>query len=730
MPKVLPRSYPLGTYLALIVVIAIVPVLLFSGTMVNRLVQSSRESGERLLIKTSDELAFAMDQEVVASIRTLESLSMASSLFERDLKTFHAVMKRVLKTQPSWATLLLHNNKKERLLNAIKPYGTKLAAVPEPESLSEAINTGKPVIGRIIKLYVTNDKSDEYGFSIRVPVKDDKNRVVYVLSAVINTDALQSLIQRFAPAPNEWVRAIVDPYGILGARSRSSEKYVGTPATEKFRKLLSEKSQGLERTTTLDGIAAYTAFYRAPYSGWYSVVAVPAEQLEASSRQTLQTIILVIIIIVAFSALATLYFSRWIKSAFSSGADAAAALARGETPQMPPSPIREVEELRNSLLSASKLLQSRERAKSDFLANMSHELRTPLGIVLGMTDLLSKDVVAKEEREKSWEIVNRNGQQLLQLIDDILDVSKVDANRLKIENIEFSLHEMLASVAEDFTPKAAAKSLRLNVVIEEDSPNIITSDPVRVKQIIFNLVSNAVKFTHHGTIEIRLYRNDSKSICLRVTDSGIGLTADQQSILFSDFTQGDSSHTRKYGGTGLGLSLSRKLARLLGGDVILLKSQPGVGSAFEFVFTPKRMLTHSTANTDSTQETKEFAKPRINMHTKILLVEDSIDNVALVKAYLKNSGAQVSVTTNGLEAISLAKAEKFDLILMDLQMPDIDGYETTRRMRAAGLRVPIVALTAHALAEHRNRAMQSGFTDFLTKPIQSHLLIQAIEEHL
>jgi signal transduction histidine kinase len=729
MMNIFKRPRSLSTYLIIIVLIAVVPVLIFSTVVVNNFLEAKKEANQRLLQKAADELALAFDREITSTVRTLEALTHVQSLRTNDIKTLHATLARILKTQPTWATILLHDKNIKWLLSARQDFGVDLGKVPEPESIREVIASGKPGVGKIIRTLKVNRIPETYGFAVRVPVKNDAGEVVYVLSAIISTESLQELVSRFSLAPDELARAIVDTHGILGARAREPEKFVGGPASATLIEVLSKKPEGgIERTTTLENVEVYTAYRRAPFSNWYSAVAVPVAAHEAGTHQIQQLIFLVGLLIIGLSTIATVYFSRWMKRSIRLGADSAATLARGEEPSMSPSPILEMEELRTSLVSASQLLRAREKTKNEFLANMSHELRTPLGIVLGLTDMLSQELVKPEDQPKSWEIVKRNGKQLLRLINDILDFSKIEAQQLKIDNISFSLTDLVSSIVEDFTPPAQEKGIQLKLIVDPGTNDIVVTDPVRLKQIIYNLVGNSVKFTHKGSVTVRLQHSTSDLIVVTVEDTGIGISADQHPTLFSDFTQGDSSHTRKYGGTGLGLSLSRKLAGLLGGDVRLVRSQPGEGSFFEVTLPNRVHETHS----DSKPERNENSKIEKGDFDglKILLAEDSSDNVLLMQTYLNNSGAQISVVANGADAVAKAKSQNFDLILMDIQMPGMDGFEATHKIREHGISVPIIALTAHALSEHRSKALQNGFTDFLTKPLKRHHLLNTLEKYL
>ena len=721
------RNFSLNAYLIGIVLLAIVPVLIFCGFVVDRLLENEREMSRRYLAKAADELAFAVDQEIMGSVRALKTLGNSQSLRSKNYKVFHDVVTRTLKTQPSWSNIILHSAKAERILSGLHSYTEKSLATAEVASLLEAIKTREPLVGPVIAVPSIEKINANYGFGIRVPIFNDQGEVIYVLTAAIATQHFQELISRFQSTPNEWTRAIVDRFGTLAARSLDAEKFVGKKASQTLRNSLVNTDSGFANSVTLEGVEAYSAYRRAPFSKWVVAIAVPRETFEAEYRNTLWTLGVIAVLLLTLSTFTTVYFSRWLRKSIKEVADAAATLAKGETPTLAPTRIHEVELLRSSLLSASGLLKSREKAKSDFLANMSHELRTPLGIVIGMTDSVASGLIPDEEKPKVWEIIKRNGQQLLRLIDDILDISKVDASRLTVEKIDFSLRDLILAIVEDFSPRARERGIKIKTEFDAQAHDIIKTDPVRIRQVLVNLVGNAVKFTPKGTILIKLHASPDNFARVTVSDSGIGLTQEQQAGLFSDFTQGDSSHTRKYGGTGLGLSLSRKLARALGGEVRLVTSEPGLGSTFEFMFLANSASGQIRSIDRSTHSARQSSS---RDSAKILLAEDSADNVTLIKTYLKTSNIEVTIAANGVEAVELVKTNRFDLILMDIQMPMMDGYQATQTIRESNQNVPIIALTAHALAEHRAEALKSGFTDFLTKPIKRELLIETVEKYL
>jgi signal transduction histidine kinase/CheY-like chemotaxis protein len=490
---------------------------------------------------------------------------------------------------------------------------------------------------------------------------------------------------------------------------------------------VSEKPEFLIRNKGPGGASFYVYNVRAPTSNWWVEVSVPASVIEAPAEHA-QWILTGggLIILTIFGGVAAVYSRRLARSIKSASAGAA-SLVEGKVPEVEVSSVSEVERLRASLVTAADLLQSKDRAKSEFLANMSHELRTPLGIVLGMTELLASDLSSAEEKRKHLEIVNRNAQLLLRLVNDILDLSKIEANKLEVENIDFLFPDMISSLMSELKPQAEARGIELRLSTKGTIPQVINSDPIRLRQAVQNIVGNALKFTKQGYIEVELKASETK-IFITIADTGIGIAPNQVAEVFSVFTQGDSSYSRKYGGAGLGLALSRRIAQLLGGDVELLESGLGKGSKFliSIAYTPG----------NSSAVTREKARQEVSQQpvrlsgVRILLAEDSLDNIALIQTYLRQSGAIVDVAENGIDAVKMAQSHPYDIILMDIQMPGKDGYEATAQLRREGYMMPIVALTAHALSEHKVKAVESGYTDYITKPVRADRLFAIIRRNL
>jgi PAS domain S-box-containing protein len=387
--------------------------------------------------------------------------------------------------------------------------------------------------------------------------------------------------------------------------------------------------------------------------------------------------------------------------------------------------------------------QGANRVKSEFLANMSHEIRTPMTAILGFADSLADELLSPQERREAVQTIRRSGEHLLQIINDILDLTKIEAGKLIVELVDCPTCSILAEVQSFMAPKAASKQLALGVEFLTPIPERIRTDPVRLRQILFNLVGNSLKFTESGGVRlvIRHVSEPVSALQLDIVDTGIGMTPEQASFIFSAFDQADASTTRRFGGTGLGLTISKRLANLLGGDVVLVETGPGLGTRFRATIPtgPLGGVTMLTNPRDAVGVQTHLPEPSDAtcrpLRGRILLAEDGADNQRLIAHILRKAGADVTIVENGKLAVdrivtAADAGEPFDLVLMDMQMPVMDGYAATRALRKAGRSLRIIALTAHAMEGEREKCLAAGCDDYMAKPIQRAKLIELIRRHL
>ena len=394
---------------------------------------------------------------------------------------------------------------------------------------------------------------------------------------------------------------------------------------------------------------------------------------------------------------------------------------------------RHTDELRRACAEAVAASQ----AKSAFLANMSHEIRTPLTSIIGFAELLLQPGSSPIDPRASLQTIIRNGRHLLDVINDILDLAKIETERMELEEIDLPLATLLRDVYALVSGRAQERGLEFIVTPHMPLPTSIRTDPVRLKQVLINFCSNAIKFTSSGSVTLDLrYLPEVQALRFSVIDTGVGMTREQISKLFKPFAQADVSTTREYGGTGLGLYISQQLATLLGGH-IEVHSELGGGSRFDLVLklptalSPAELLTLEGDLIDYGRT--DFAittLPAFDIAGRVLLAEDGRDNQRLITAYLQQAGLSVSIANNGREAVEAALGQDFDLVLMDVQMPIMDGVAATRMLRAAGYRQPIIALTANVMKEDTERYRQAGCDHVLGKPLDREQFYEVIARHL
>jgi two-component system, sensor histidine kinase and response regulator len=383
--------------------------------------------------------------------------------------------------------------------------------------------------------------------------------------------------------------------------------------------------------------------------------------------------------------------------------------------------ITEAKETQLELERSRIEAEAATRAKSAFLANMSHEIRTPMNSIIGMTNLVLDSKLSSEQRQH-LETVKRSSEALLALLDDILDLSKIEAQKLLIEQVEFRLRETVQDVVRMLAFRTNPAVLKLSTDIHSETPNNLIGDPNRLRQILVNLIGNAIKFTSKGsvTVRVRVKTLSADTVVLNcfVSDTGIGIPLEKQKVIFDAFAQADASITRKYGGTGLGLSICNQLIQLMGGE-ISVESEPKKGTTFSFtlpfgIAPPKDPISEPA----KLQRRPAHIKP---IPLKVLVVEDNTVNQKLARLLLQKLGHRSTVVSNGRAAVRALERRRFDLVLMDIQMPTMGGLQTTEAIRASekqtGEHIPIIAMTAHAMSSNRQNALNAGMDDFISKPI-------------
>ena len=386
--------------------------------------------------------------------------------------------------------------------------------------------------------------------------------------------------------------------------------------------------------------------------------------------------------------------------------------------------VTDLKRVAEAMREAKELAERAAKTRSMFLANMSHEIRTPMNAVLGLTELLLDEELPAGQRH-SLELIRSSGESLLSIINDVLDFSKLEAGRLDVEGIGFDLHHLVQNVVEALVLRAREKGVELTADIDPGTPEWVTGDPGRLRQVLTNLIGNAVKFTEKGSVTVRVApdsgRGGKAAIGFVVRDTGIGIPAEKLTQIFQEFTQADGSTSRRFGGTGLGLTIAQRLVGLMGGQ-ITVTSEAGTGS--EFAFSLPLAAGAAQEAPGSTPPS-----PRAAKRLKVLLAEDNRVNQEVAATMLRRRGHHVDTVGDGRAAVAAVERAAYDAILMDVQMPEMDGYEATAAIRRlpCGRTLPIIALTAHALTGERERCLEHGMDGYLAKPVKAHELFQAVE---
>jgi signal transduction histidine kinase len=600
----------------LLVAGTLLPVVLFAVVVVYKLSSQEQTASERRMLLAARNLASTVEQELSSTTRTLQALASSEQLSQADLKSFYSEAKRVTQTQASWLSVILLSPEGQQLVNTIQPFGGRLPQAVEAESLRRVVETHQLTVGNLAPSRL---KPDRMGFPVRVPVMQDGN-LRYILTSVINQKALARVVKEQASIDGEWTRTVVDGQGVVVARTRDPERFVGRRGTPPFLEQISKANEGVYRDTTLEGMKVYVAFSRVEGSSWTAAVTVPVDVIQGPARRAMWLVIGSGLALLLVSGIGSFIFSWQISRSITSAALAAEALANGEYPQVNSLSIKEVVLLGQSLELTANLLSQREqeraenlmraeaareeaeaanRIKDEFLAVLSHELRTPLNPILGWANLLRTGKVDAAKTAFALETIERNARLQTQLIEDLLDVSRIMQGKLSLNMAPVDLGSTIESAVETVRLAAEAKSIQVQTVLEPTTGQVL-GDATRLQQVIWNLLSNAVKFTAEGgQIEIWLSgvthhlsslaegqpeTNNQGQLThcaqIQISDTGKGIHPNFLPHVFEYFRQEDGTTTRRFGGLGLGLAIVRHLVELHGGTVQADSLGEGHGATF------------------------------------------------------------------------------------------------------------------------------------------------------
>ena len=707
------------------------------------LVQSynqERANLETARIEMARALMQAVDGELTGAASVLQVLALSPLLASGDFVSFHQMATwAVAKT--SGNNVVLQQLDGSQIVNTLKPFGTPLPAHDVVEPQRPVSEDTKVVVSDVF----TGAVAAHPLVRVAVPVIID-GKIKYILSMGFFSENLGKMLLR-QKMPTSWIAAIYDRRGIIAARTQSADLFVGKPGSAQAVRYVAQFPEGSLATHSLEGSAIYSTFSRSAFSGWTVIIGIPVAEVNSPLKHSLLLNAAgIVTVLVLGGAFAQLIGERISTSITALGAPAL-TLGSGGPVALPSSNIIEVDALRTVLLKAAQLIEQRvrerdaakdaervmavsaeaagqaNRAKSEFLASMSHELRTPLHGILGYAEMMRLDGGLNPAQAKHLEVMLGAGEHLLTMINAVLDLSQIEADQLELHPTVIEASALARACLDVVRPAANRKGLIL--VLAPSEPLRLLADATRLRQVLVNLLGNAVKFTPAGSIEVRLRRMASgASIRLEVVDTGPGIPAEQRAKLFRSFERLGFDPLRAIEGAGLGLALSSRLVTLMGGR-LGHDDNPSGGSVFWLelplgnVEAPLPDVATAFPANDQIQARK--------LH--VLVVDDVAMNRDIASAFLRAAGHQVTCAESGENAIAVVTDTEFDVLLMDVRMPGMDGLEATRRIRSlqgARGQVPIVALTAQAFTEQVAECRRAGMDDHLGKPFDQDMLLAIV----
>ncbi len=724
------RKVGLRTRLFYLAAAAFLPLALMSGIGLLALVQQQRQQAERAEIEITRALSTAVDAELSRSLAVLEAMATSTLLDRAQPARIEELAKRIAATRPQWRAVILHDAKSRMIFNSGYALDASLPQTAERESLELVLREGTAAIGNLAR-----GRQGGYSFALRVPVMRD-GELRYVLSAVIGPEGIRDVINR-QRVPGDWVVSVFDGKGQRIARSRPPDLIGGPPAPDLKALLEGPANEGAALMATIEGDMTYTAFTRSVGSGWTVAIGIPPSYVDAGALRSLIVYGGGILLSIGLAALAALLVARGIARPMAELGAAALALGRRESLKLPATPIEEIRQVADSLVVAADerargeaereqllareqqartIAEAANRSKDEFLAMLGHELRNPLGAIANASQLL--DAADAETRAQAQAVISRQVQHLARMTDDLLDAARAMTGKIVLQRQSLDLGEAAARALA--TLRAAGRTGRRRLA-QQLEPVWIDADPTRIEQILGNLLGNALKFTPEGGTITASVAKEGDDAVLRVSDTGVGMSRELSARVFDPFVQGERPLDRSFGGLGIGLTLVRRLAELHGGSASAESDGADRGSRFTVRLPAARAPSMRRAGPDS----KGAVTAR-----DILIVEDNPDARETLRRMLELSGHRVRVAADGLSALEAVRQAAPEIALIDLGLPQMDGYELARRIHAeydAARRPYLVALTGYGLPEDRSRTREAGFDLHLVKPVDAATLAAALE---
>jgi signal transduction histidine kinase/ActR/RegA family two-component response regulator len=706
----------------------VAPLGVLSAATLQRAWRRQRANINRQNIATARAISVAIDTEVETTTAALDVFGALHALDIPDLAAFDSLARRLIVRQRDWSSIILADGNDH-----------VLAAVPD----SDSDVSNSPAAGWARKVITTDHWLVSNLFSaknvpghfvmVAVPIVRD-GRARLALGARVRSDSLSAIL-RAQQAPPNVVVALVDTTNRVIARSARENTYVGTDARPALAAAAAGKMEGSWEGVSREAVPTYAAFSRSEKTGLIVAIAEPREDIDGPLRRLLWTLAGVWVAILAAGAGIGLLFGQAVVRAMRSASQAAMALARGEPVVPERSRIAEIDDLAIGLGEAAMTLEARNRErdeasrlKDEFLMTISHELRTPLTAIYGWSRMLSAGQLREGQRERALVAIERNAKALGQLVNDLLDVSRVVSGKLRLDVQPVALPDVVAAAIDAIRPAAMAKNITVTTSVSSGEL-AISGDPGRLQQVVWNLLSNAMRFTPTGgRIDVEIARS-AENVSIAVRDSGAGIAPDFLPHVFERFRQGGAGTTRAHGGLGLGLAIVRHLVELHGGTVHAENNTPAPGATFR-VGLPARAHAHADpADLRKVAHDDVRSTPVRLDGIQVLVADDDLNSRELLVAVLESAGAEVRAAASAEDALMLLDTWLPDVLLSDIEMPGEDGYTLMRKVRALGAgraRIAAVAVTAHARQEDRAKAFDAGFEWHLAKPIEPAELVSVI----
>ena len=704
---------------------ALAPLVVFAGLAAFLLVQQGRTAMEAEAIGRVRATVSAADAELKGHITTAQALAASRSLENGDLRAFHEEMVRVLQTQPGWLTVGLASAAGERLADAAVPLGDVLAPLVDRMSFERAVRTGKPQVGSVALGVAVK----RHSVRVRVPVILD-GKVRYVISVPLRLELFDELL-REQRVPEDGVIVLVDADRRFIARIPSQPP--GAPISASFNKALDHSTEGFFRGQTIEGFETYTPYATSAFTGWVVGIAIPRSVVEAGAREAATVLGVGFVLALAAALWLAWWIGRRIERPITELAQVAVAMETGQSVEVPRSSrIAQISALASALQAAAAAMREREtllqrekaalqqsdRAKDEFIAMLSHELRNPLAALMSASEILRIAPPESEAALKSRGVVARQTKQMARLVEDLLDVSRVATGKVWLTREPLDLAEPVNAALAGLR---AGGRLSAHDVVLDLHPAWLSADRARIEQIATNLIDNAIKYSPAGSRINVIVQQEAGDAVLIVSDEGEGIAKDALEKVFDLFTQGEQNLARQRGGMGIGLAIVKRLVELHGGMIYAQSAGLGLGATFTARF--------PAIPPQSAQPQKLPTKRKLaNRPRRILLVEDNDDVRETLRAALTLGGHEVQVAASGEQALERAKSAPLDVALIDLGLPDIDGFAVAERVRRAFPSVTLVALTGYGQPHDAHRVRAAGFDLHLVKPVSTEQLHEAIAE--